>query len=86
MQITDANKLTVFEDFCNRKMLPQGDEKIHSYNSFFFLTNNNQSENLCKNGLSIILFFSDQTFNFMRISQDLKKLQIESIFLNQVFK
>ena len=48
----------------------------------FFLTNNNQSVK----GLSIILFFCDQINNFMKKSQDIKKFQIEFVFLNQVFK
>ena len=58
--------MAVFNYFCNPKMLSQGHEKITSLLDFF-LTNNNQSVNLSEK---------------IRKSQDIKKLQIESVFLN----
>ena len=73
--------MTVFDYFYNPKILSQGDKKINPYNSL-----HQNLFNLCEKGLSIILFFCEPINNFMRKSQDIKKLQIESVFLNQVLK
>ena len=63
----------------------QNNKNISHYD-FIFLTNNNQSVSLWEKGLSIILFFYAQTNNCMRKGQNIKMSQIESVFLNQVFK
>ena len=61
---TDAIKCQ-FLTIQNNKNISHYDVIWHQP-SWFFLTNNNQSMNLCEKGLSIILFFCGQTKNYMK--------------------